>query len=88
MPAIWPPERPSSSELPVEVTDGAAEVDEAIDEEAELLDPASAEVAAPARLEVIAAAMVFYGYGLLCALTANNDTAAGKPVEVTAGGAI
>lgn len=44
--------------------------------------------AAPARLEVIAAAMVVYDYGLLCVPTANGDTAAGKPVEVTTGGAI
>lgn len=43
MPAIWPPERPSS-ELPVEVAEGTAEVEEAMDEVAELLDPASAEV--------------------------------------------
>ena len=44
MPAIWPPDRPSSSELPVDVAEGAKEVEEAIGEEAELLDPASADV--------------------------------------------
>lgn len=43
MPAIWPPERPSS-ELPVEVAEGTAEVEEAMDEVAELLDPTRAEV--------------------------------------------